>query len=41
MHSWQGGGLISTVMITVTTDTKTTTTMNEYTNGKNNDNLIL
>ena len=46
MHSWQGGGVILTMMRTVTTATKTTAimTMNEdndkETNGKDNNDLI-
>ena len=46
MHSWQGGGVISTMITKVSTTTKTMTTTavnevnNEDTNGKNNDDLI-
>ena len=46
MHSWQGGGVILTMMTKVTMTTKMTTTTamnednNEDTNGKNNGDLI-
>ena len=46
MHSWQGGGMISTMMTTVTMTTKTTTTTtvnkdnDKYTNGEDNEDLI-
>ena len=45
MHSWKGGGVISTMMTTVTTTTKTTTTTTvnkdkDEDNSKDNGDLI-
>ena len=44
MHSWQGGGVVSTMMMTATTTTKTMTVNKDNdkdTNGEDNNDLIL